>query len=390
LAQAILAQAVCSRAPSVDAMKLFWLLGLTVRQATAFEHKGTDFAARLQAEGEEDAAAGRAAGCWCEELGEALEWRERDTDSQLRFLNTQGKIAKIDNQKLRHQVSGHIAEAERHQQSLDTHSAITGRKNKDYEDEREFHESALKGIREAIGVIPEGSGGQVRGALRGLEQTFSDKLEESTAEQKRQANGLQDAKRELLRLAKEGAKAKQKRLAKGLQDVERTSAQAALYSERRDADLALGNARRTLCSSVEEALATRLRLRQQALIAFSKADAEVAQAAAARAASKVVALVGGQANATAMVSKGAATGPDFQRILGRTNKIEAGLMKVLDLSAYNGHSVASSGRVNKDVKSAVASLQNEVDANLEATPGLFAAVRSTGQKSLEVDTRMRE
>jgi len=329
-------------------------------------------------------------------LDEALDWRKRDTDSQLRFLETQGTIAKLENQKLRHQVAGHLAEAEQHQQSLDTHTAITGRSNKAYEEEREFHESALKSIHKAIGVIPEGSGGEVRGALRGLASTFSDKLDESAAEQKRQANGVSDAKRELLRLAKEGAKAKQQRLAKGLKDVERTTAQAALYSERRDADLALGDARRTLCNSVEQGLSARTRLRQQALIAFSTADAEAAQAAAARAASKVVALVGsGKArshsggNATAAVSRGSSAGPDFERIMGRTKKIEAGLMKALDLSKYNGHSITTSGRLNKDVKSAVASLQKEVDANLEAMPKLFAAVHSSGQKSLKVDARMK-
>jgi len=239
-----------------------------------------DLSDTIEQEGSEDSKASEGVACWCRELEEKLDERSREASSEVNFLTTLRDQKHFENSGLRIEVQKHQHEAVQHQQSLDEGSALASAAAADHASDREFHEDALRSLGKALDVIPEGTGGEVRGALEALNSSFASRLREAREAHQLRAGAHEDALRakgQMLRLAHEGARAAQDRLQAGEGTVAGANAKLSAYAAQQQADAALRAAAQSLCGTVQDGAQARQQLRQQALIAISQAAVVAAQ-----------------------------------------------------------------------------------------------------------------
>jgi len=342
----------------------------------------------LAAEAERDEQVTNRAKCWCKELDASLDSRNRETQSELRALENRKTLTSLENERLRFEVSQHQADAQEHQQSIDSGSVVTSKEKAAYEEEKSQHEDFLKSIGGALDALPVGSAHEVRGALRGLNATFTKKLAETEAAYESRIDGLLGSKAEMLRLANEAAVMKQERLADGVVTVETASTLIGLYTARGEADSELSTVLRNLCSAVDVESASRMQQRQQVLIAISQANAEVAHAKANQASAKLVLLH--RNSQLHRADKGGQTGTfaaNFEDLLSRGNEIQSSMMHFLSTVATNTNH-AQISHYPENVKTALATLVEQARNNTDSMAMLFDAVRSAGTKCSEADKQV--
>lgn len=342
-----------------------------------------DLSEKVEQEGSDDSKASEGVACWCRELEEKLDERSREASSEVNFLTTLRNQKHFENSGLRIEVQKHQHEAAQHQQSLDEGGALADAAAADHASDREFHENALRSLGKALDVIPEGTGGEVRGALEALNSSFSDKLREARAEHQHRASAHEDAlkaKEEMLRLAHEGAQAAQERLQAGEGTVADASAKLSAYEAQQQADAALRAAAQSLCGTVEDGAQARRQLRQQALIAISQAAVVEAQAVAAKAHAGLVLA------AAASERSGAAGTAGLDALVARSSDLESKLALALTNTVSTAQA-AQMGTLHAEgaVKDAIVKLGDKVESDLQAMQPLFSAVRTAGHKSSEAD-----
>lgn len=364
-------------------MKWQLLLSLCVALSRVGAYDDVD--EKLSAETTADDAASSMAACWCHEYEEELDSRGRDIEFALRHAEQDKNVAHFGNVKLRLEIDEHSKEISQHQQSLDSGAAIKGKSQSAYEEERQFHQAAIDSIHKAIDVIPAGSGGEVRGTLQSLKQTFADKMSESEAQHNSSFRGVLDAKAEMLRLAKEGADMKSKRLQEGLSTVEAADHRITAFTAQESSDASVRSSLTTLCDGLSSEAAERTRLRQQAAIVVSQAKADQAAAAAHQAYSKMSFLRGSSKVNVTIHASSHAQATSLEAMLARGKDVEAKVTKMLSMVRLDAQLIGATGGETAKVKAAIADLGKKADANLQAFPSLFAAVRTSGQKSAIVD-----
>jgi len=342
-----------------------------------------DIGEKLAAETAADDAASENAKCWCKDLQETLASRAREAEFELRHLDNQKSKGDTDNNVLRLEVAAHQAEASQHQQSLDSNAAIANKTQLSYEEGKAFHETALKSVRKAMDALPDGKGGDVRGALRGLEQSFAKKLDEVKDKQGSKLAGLREAKAEMLRLAREAEGEKTRRLADGVRAVEQASIQYDRFTAQSDADRALNSAMQSRCTTLSSEAVERKRLRQQAIMAVSQAKVNVAEAAAAKASSKLVLFSSAASKSSRILAED--DGDALVALMARSSEVQGEMAKMLSAVVLDAHLLDSRSGVDAAVKAALAKLGQEAGTNLRSLPHLFDAVRAAGGKSSEAD-----
>lgn len=343
-----------------------------------------DLSEKVEQEGSDDSKASEGVACWCRELEEKLDERSREASSEVNFLTTLRNQKHFENSGLRIEVQKHQHEAAQHQQSLDEGGALADAAAADHASDREFHENALRSLGKALDVIPEGTGGEVRGALEALNSSFADKLREARAEHQHRASAHEDAlkaKEEMLRLAHEGAQAAQERLQAGEGTVADASTKLSAYEAQQQADAALRAAAQSLCGTVEDGAQARRQLRQQALIAISQAAVVEAQAVAAKAHAGLV-LAAAAANER---SRAAGTA-GLDALVARSSDLESKLALALTNTVSTAQA-AQMGTLHAEgaVRDAIVKLGDKVESDLQAMQPLFSAVRTAGHKSSEAD-----
>jgi len=362
--------------------------------------RGGDLRDTLEAQSTADGDVSEEAACWCNKLKDTLNSRSRETESQLQYMRNEQSRRHFENEALRSEVAGHEAEAEEHQQSLDSGASINSKAHASYEEEKGFHESALKSVRKAMEVIPDGSGGEVMGALRGLEQTFSDKMEDAQAQHESRDQGLLDSKAEMLRLAKSAAATKSKRLSDGVAAVAQAKARVSLYDEQSSADASLGTSVENLCTSLTTDREMRERLWQDAILAYSQAEAEKASALATKSMSRLAffkrtsKFSSDKSNLRATLSsEGHAAhtmkdDSDLESFMSRSKVVQAKIIQMLGVVLSDVRLVDQSSNADEHLKRAVEELCKTAAANAEPLPSLFEAVRSVGQRSMTIDKKI--
>lgn len=347
---------------------------------------------KLSADAEADAEASKKAHCWCQGLEVALAARSREGESQTRYLGSQKDQHDASNNLLRLEIAGHQKQASEHQNSLDSGAAVMGKSQKDFEDEAQFHESAIAAVSKALDKIPEGSGGEVKGALRGLHETFSKNLEQAQEDNAAKFAGLREQKSKMLDLANQAAEMKAERLASSEKAAQQAETQLKLYGEQRDADFGLSGELREACSALESEAAERLRLRNEVSVALSQAKVDEAQAASLRAASKVLLSTkrGVQAAKAhgqySPLDEATSTSKDLAKLLAQSSAVEGALLKMLSATVMTAH-LADSGSAPA-VKSSIDKLGAAGEANANALPQLFDKVRAAGQKCSQADAKL--
>lgn len=347
---------------------------------------------KLSADKEADETASKKAHCWCQGMEEVLAARSREGESQTRYLSSQKDQRDASNNLLRLEIKGHHKQANEHQQSLDSGAAVMGKSQADFEEEAEFHEKAITAVKTAMDKIPEGQGGEVRGALRGLHDTFSKNLEEAKEQQESKFAGLREQKSKMLDLANQAAEMKAERLAAGEKASSQAEAQLRLYGEQRDADFELSSQLRDACSALESDAAERLRLRNEVDVAVSQAKVDEAHAASQKAALKVLLSTrrGVQQAAAhsqySPVEEATETAKGLAKLLAESAQVEEALQKTLSSTVMNVHLAGGEGA--PAVKTAVDKLGAAAEKNAGALPQLFDKVRAAGQKCSQADAKL--
>mmetsp|Transcript_124675 Transcript_124675/g.364125 ORF Transcript_124675/g.364125 Transcript_124675/m.364125 type:complete len:379 (-) Transcript_124675:39-1175(-) len=357
--------------------------------AFVLAHAGVlqDLGEKLEAQTEADRAASENARCWCKRFTETLASRQREAESELQHLEAQRSVQHFDNEGLRLEVAGHEAQAREHQQALDAGSGIAAKEKAAYEEEQASHESALKAIRKAMDKIPQGSGSEVHGALRGLENTFQSKKEAAQESYSNNMDAVLDSKAEMLRLANEAAAMKSGRLAAGIQATEKATIEINLYTAQREADTALSASMQTLCEKMERDAAARTQKRQSAEVAVSQANVRIAQEASRQAMSNAVFLHHGSRAKLSGAFRKTLDSLDLSGHVAESNGIQSALAQMLSTVVMDAHLVQSS-EVEAQVKGAMESLGQEAQQSLDSLPQLFDEVRSAGQKSTQADQHL--
>jgi len=342
-----------------------------------------DLSDTIEQEGSEDSKASEGVACWCRELEEKLDERSREASSEVNFLTTLRDQKHFENSGLRIEVQKHQHEAVRHQQSLDEGSALASAAAADHASDREFHEDALRSLGKALDVIPEGTGGEVRGALEALNSSFASRLREAREAHQLRAGAHEDALRakgQMLRLAHEGARAAQDRLQAGEGTVAGANAKLSAYAAQQQADAALRAAAQSLCGTVQDGAQARQQLRQQALIAISQAAVVAAQAVAAKSTAGLVLV------AAANDRSGAARAAGLDALVARSTELESRLALALT-NAVSTTRAVQMGILHADgaVKDAIVKVGAKVESDLQAMQPLFSAARAAGHKSSEAD-----
>lgn len=188
------------------------------------------------------------------------------------------------------EISQHHQQASMHQNGLDTAEEIDSAEHSAYQEDHAVRGGSLDSIQGALDAIPEGMGGDVRGALRGLEQGFASNNEDAERSEKHRSDemkGLMEAKANMLRLEHQSAERKSKRLADSQAAVEQASSHLEAYGARIDADASLRHASEELCSALSNRADERGSLRQATHVAISEAAFASRSAASFRAMSRV-------------------------------------------------------------------------------------------------------
>lgn len=344
------------------------------------DSRGGDLSEKVDQEGSEDSKASEAVACWCRELEEELGERAREASSEVNFLTTLRSQKHFENAGLRIEVQKHQHEAAQHQQSLDEGGALADAAAADHASDREFHEDALESLGKALDVIPEGTGGEVRGALEALNSSFAGKLREARAAHELRSGAHEDAlkaKEEMLRLSREGTAAGQERLHAGEGTEADAGAKLSAYAAQQQADATLRAAAQSLCGTVQDGAQARQQLRQQALIALSQAAVVAAQAVAAKSqAGLVLATAAGERSGAAGLSALVARSSDLESKLALALTTTVSTARAVQMGTLHAESA---------VKDAIVKVGDKVEGDLQAMQPLFGAVRTAGHKSSEAD-----
>lgn len=410
--------------PRLTQMRLtMWIASAALARA------GDDVADMLAAEAKSDAAATSDAHCWCKKLDELVSSRLRSADFELRHLESQKNIVEAENQQLSLEVDQHKAELSRHLQSHDTASSLASKAAKTREDQKRFAKKGSEAVKKALDALPQGKKhSQVRGTLRKLESKFAKTLEEEENGQSHVPR-LPNASAKLAELAGEAAESTQQRLGEGHMAVEQKASLIDVYTSRREADITLSKVAGSLCTTLEEQAAERLKMNQDGKIALSHAKLDVANAAYKSSASKLVLtsrVIHGELSKQARGSvPGGGLGSirfdasdsrgecdvrwraedterlagqaleearsfatDLDKIVAGSSAVEHGLGRVLASAAMDAHNIQGRSTVAGTVKAAFEESGKVAEKHEASMPGHFEELRAAGHNSAKADKNL--
>jgi hypothetical protein len=242
-------------------------------------------------ESKADAEATDDAKCWCKELQAALDTRLRESAAEIQELEQIRDARFYENVGLRIEVKQHKEQVNMHSQSLDEAVAINSKAKSAHGKDKEQTKQALDNLRKALQKVPKG--GEVHGALQGLEDKFASNLEDAEKSRERrqsQFDDVKEAKTEMMRLAKEGANMKMRRLADGEVVIAQAKSDLSAFNAQQEADYELRGALKSSCGALLDAATNREKLRQDTMIAISESKVKSAEKSAMAAAGKVMLL----------------------------------------------------------------------------------------------------
>lgn len=404
-------------------MLSMWLGSVAITAALSLGGPLTDLNDQLENDSKADTKAAEEVKCWCKDVQAALDERLRNSDSEISELERIRDSRFYENVGLNVEVKQHKEQIDDHSQSLQTANALAEKSGKSHALEKAQTAQALKQLRKAMDIVPKGN--EVHGTLKGLEESFSSKLEEAEQEHDRRQSQFQDmneAKADMLKLAKRGLEMKMHRVAEGKVVIAQAKSDISAYTGQREADWALQASLRSVCDDIAGAAAKRLTMRQDAMIAISEEKAENAKTESMKAMSKVMLLksksvVTREAQCAKMLEslgasfKGDCDGvreraedakrradenlegakknaKDIMTLMDKSHSIQSDLTKMLSNVKLNVHLATTKGKLASGVKSKISALGDAADADLKAAPSLFDKVRAKGKESTMKDMKV--
>jgi len=383
----------------------------------------TDLNDQLDSETKADAKAAEEAKCWCKSVQSVLDDRLRTSESEVSELEHIRDSRFYENVGLNVEVKRHQEQIGDHEQSLQAANAIAEKGRKSHVNEKEETAQALKSLRKALDIVPKGN--EVAGTLKGLESSFADKLEQATEEHDRRQSQFKDmneAKGEMLKLARKSMDNKMRRLADGSVVIAQAKSDIAAYSAQREADYSLQSSLKSVCGEIADAATKREKQRQDAVIAISDQKVKDSQKAAMKAMNKVMLLKSKSVvKAEARCSKvlqmlgeefqgdcsgvieraedakrradenlaGARKGAgDIMKLMDKSQAIQTGLTKMLSNQVMQAHLATSRGKLEDAIKTKVSTLGDTANADNKATPSLFDKVRAKAKESSLTDMKV--
>lgn len=348
----------------------------------------------LTADEEADQKASKAAKCWCDKFQDTLDSRNSGASSALTHLRGENKVRESQNSLLRMQLKASKKELAETQSDLQSSQAMQENEVKDQKGDLETNQETLKTIRSAIKSLPkEDSSDSARTALRGVEQTAKQHVEEIKEQLSDQASaGLVESKEDMLSIAKKQHERKFKQLADGLAESKILTNTITVFEDQAAMDTPLRQAVKNICSELESAAERRTEKRQLAQVEISRANAVVAQAAVDAAGLSLVRKHGRQvetsANPSALYLEEVTESNEKMLALEKqTQEVQQKLESMLSGVATSVSSAAGSA-VPAAVKEATAKLDSEAKSTLAKLPKLFEAVRSATAASEKADIRL--
>merc|ERR1719375_2213678 len=159
---------------------IMWFCSAVLVAASSLGGPLTALDEQLASETKADAKAQEEIKCWCKEVQSVLDDRLRNSESEMSELEHIRDARFYENQGLKVEVKQHKEQVESHSQSLATQDALAEKSRKAHAGEKEETTQALKQLRKAMEIVPKGN--EVHGTLRGLEDSFSSKLEAASEE----------------------------------------------------------------------------------------------------------------------------------------------------------------------------------------------------------------
>jgi hypothetical protein len=400
---------------------LMWLCSAALVAASSLGGPLTALDDQIASETKADAEASGDIKCWCKDVQSALDERLRNSESEISELEHIKDSRFYENVGLNIEVKQHQKQIADHSQSLQTSNALSAKNAKSHASEKAETTQSLKALREAMKTVPEGS--EVHGTLKGLEDSFSSKLEEAQKSNERRQTQYEDmnsAKSEMLKLARHGAEMKTRRLSEGEAVISQAKSDISAYTMQREADWALQSSLKSVCGDLADAHTKRLNQRQDAVIAISDEKAKNAQANAQKAMSKVM-LLRSKSVTKARCSKvleilgttfqGDCSGvreraedakrraddvlagarkaaKDVMTLMDKSNGIQAGMSKVLSNIKLNSYLASSKLKLEPGVKGKISDIGSSADSDLKALPSLFDKVRAKAKESTKGDMKL--
>lgn len=401
-----------------------WLGSAALVAASSLDGPLSDLNDKLEAEAKADAKVAEDAKCWCKDVQSVLDDRLRNSDSQISDLEHIRDARFYENVGLNVEVKQHGKQIDDHEQSLQAAGALASKATKAHGNEKEQTKQALKSLRNAIDIVPKGN--EVHGVLQGLEDKFAAKLEDAQEEHDRRESQMKDvneAKQEMLRLAKKSLNSKMRRVADGKVVIAQAKSDIAAFSQQRDSDYSLQASLRSVCDKVQDAATKRIKERQDAVIAISEQKATNAEKAAQKAMSKVMLLKSKAAvtsqsgscskmldllgesfqgdcsgvkeraedakrRADENLAGAKKSAADIMKLMDKSNSIQAGLTKMLSNVYMNSHLATTKGKLAAGIKSKIDALGDTANADKKETPGLFDQLRAKGKESTKADMKV--
>jgi len=255
---------------------LMWLGSAVSIAALSLSGPLTALDEQLASESKADDKAAGEGKCWCKDMQSILDERLRNSESEISELEHIRDARFYENQGLKVEVKQHKEQVASHSQSMQTADALSSKSQKAHASEKEDTTQALKQLRKAMDITPKNN--EVHGALKGLEESFSSKLEAANEEAERRQAQFKDlgaAKSEMLKLARHGVDMKLRRLADGEAVIAQAKSHISAYTVQRDADWALQVSLKNVCGKLADAATNRLNQRQEAVIAISEQKARM-------------------------------------------------------------------------------------------------------------------
>jgi len=383
----------------------------------------SDINDQLDAESKVDEKAAGEAKCWCKSVQSAIDDRLRNSESEVSELERIRDARFYENVGLNVEVKQHQEQIASHTRSLQESNAILGKATKSHTGEKEETAQALKSLKKALDIVPKGN--EVHGTLKGLEDSFTSKLEEATKEHERrqtQFKDMNEAKSEMLNLAKHGMNMKMRRLADGKVVIAQAKSDLAAYSKQRDADYSLQSSLTSVCGDLADAATKRAKLRQDTVIALSEEKAKVAQSASMKAMSKVMLLKSKSVmksearyskvleslgssfqgdcegakeraedtkrRADEVLAGARKSAADLMALMDKSNGVQADMSKVLSNVFMNSHLATTKGKLALDVKAKVSTYGDAANADKKAAPALYDAVRAKAKECTKADMKV--
>jgi len=411
-----------SASSAMKSMQLLILLG-SAGSVAASSLRGplTALDEMVASETKADAKAVGDGKCWCKEMQSTLDERLRNSESEISELEHIRDARFYENVGLNVEVKQHKEQIASHSESLQTADALSSKSQKAHTGEKEDTTQALKQLRKAMDITPKNN--EVHGALKGLEESFSSKLEAANEEHERrqaQNKDLREAKSEMLNLANHGLDMKLRRVADGQAVIAQAKSDISAYTVQRDADYSLQASLKNVCGKLEDAATNRLNQRQDATIAISEQKAQNAQDVSRKAMSKVMLLKSKSASKASCskvleilgtafqgdcagvreraedasrrahdvlaASKKAAA--DIMALSDKSNRIEADMSKVLSNIKLNSHLATMKGKLDSVIKAKITTLGTTADSDLKALPSLFGELRAKAKDSTKGDMKV--